>query len=381
MSTSHLTFSASLQISRRGVLQTKPDRCFDLFYETPEGKTCLDEATGAVSLPQFDHEAGSKNADESVVHLDANFVQQLREYVSIIASTYRENAFHNFEHACHVAMSVNKLLKKIISAYWRPDEINGGSGGLALRLHEFTHGIYSDPLTLFGIVFSALIHDVDHRGVSNVQLIKEEREMAEVYRGKSVAEQNSLDISWGLLMSSQFKELRTCLFHNRDEMMRFRQVIVNTVLATDIFDSELNELRTKRWRMAFYESHPDTTFGNDLKATILIEHIIQASDVSHTMQHWHVYRKWNEHLFHETYLAYTEGRMASDPSTFWYEGELRFFDSYIIPLANKLRDIGVFGVSSDEYLIYALSNRQEWEQKGQETVAEMMKNYSSYRKR
>jgi hypothetical protein len=99
------------------------------------------------------------------------------------------------------------------------------------------------------------------------------------------------------------------------------------------------------------------------------------------MQHWHVYRKWNEHLFHETYLAYTEGRMSSDPSTFWYEGGLRFFDSYIIPLANKLRDIGVFGVSSDEYLIYALSNRQEWEQKGQETVAEMMKNYSSYRKR
>jgi hypothetical protein len=25
------------------------------------------------------------------------------------------------------------------------------------------------------------------------------------------------------------------------------------------------------------------------KATILIEHIIQASDVAHTMQHWHVY--------------------------------------------------------------------------------------------
>ena len=26
------------------------------------------------------------------------------------------------------------------------------------------------------------------------------------------------------------------------------------------------------------------------KATIVLEHIIQASDVSHTMQHWHVYR-------------------------------------------------------------------------------------------
>jgi hypothetical protein len=27
----------------------------------------------------------------------------------------------------------------------------------------------------------------------------------------------------------------------------------------------------------------------DVRATIVIEHIIQASDVSHTMQHWHIY--------------------------------------------------------------------------------------------
>jgi hypothetical protein len=37
-----------------------------------------------------------------------------------------------------------------------------------------------------------------------------------------------------------------------------------------------------------------------------------------------------------------------------------------------LSDCGVFGVSSDEYLSYAKSNRQEWEQRGQEIVAEMI---------
>jgi hypothetical protein len=31
------------------------------------------------------------------------------------------------------------------------------------------------------------------------------------------------------------------------------------------------------------------------KATIVIE-LIQASDVSHAMQHWHVYQKWNARL-------------------------------------------------------------------------------------
>ena len=84
-----------------------------------------------------------------------------------------------------------------------------------------------------------------------------------------------------------------------------------------------------------------------------MEHIIQASDVAHTMQHWHVYQKWNRKLFSEMYLAFQNGRMAADPSTFWYKGELQFFDNYIIPLAKKLKDCQVFGVSSDEYLNYA----------------------------
>ena len=46
-----------------------------------------------------------------------------------------------------------------------------------------------------------------------------------------------------------------------------------------------------------------------------------------------------------------------------------FFDFYIIPLANKLKECGVFGVASDEYLTYAQANRREWELKGKEIVA------------
>jgi len=42
--------------------------------------------------------------------------------------------------------------------------------------------------------------------------------------------------------------------------------------------------------------------------------LIQASDVSHTMQHWHSYRKWNERLFQEMYAAFKAGRAEKDPS-------------------------------------------------------------------
>jgi hypothetical protein len=46
-----------------------------------------------------------------------------------------------------------------------------------------------------------------------------------------------------------------------------------------------------------------------------------------------------------------------------------------------LKDCGVFGVSSDEYLQYAISNRNEWEAKGdamvQQLMAEVGKEYGS----
>lgn len=109
----------------------------------------------------------------------------------------------------------------------------------------------------------------------------------------------------------------------------------------------------------------------------MIEHIIQAADVAHTMQHWHVYQKWNERLFFEMCTAHDSGRgPANDPADGWYQGELWFFDNYIIPLAKKLEECGVFGVSSDECLNYALENRKEWETRGKDLVRSMKDRYT-----
>ena len=88
-----------------------------------------------------------------------------------------------------------------------------------------------------------------------------------------------------------------------------------------------------------------------LSKQIVIEHLIQASDVVHTMQHWHIYRKWNKRLFNEMLDAFRSGRSCRDPVPGWYEGELAFFDKYVIPLAQKLKDCCVFGVSSEEYVV------------------------------
>ena len=140
----------------------------------------------------------------------------------------------------------------------------------------------------------------------------------------------------------------------------------------------MNSARRERWEKAFAEEGvvSKSDYNADKRATIVLEHLMQASDVAQTMQHWHVYIKWNEKLFNEMYGAYEAGRLDMDPSISWYEGEIGFLDYYVIPLANKLDACGVFGVSSREYLNYAESNRKEWVARGKVIVDEYLQRYN-----
>jgi class 3 adenylate cyclase len=333
--------------------------------------TVLDEVRDIVALPKFDAKKAEKLEDVESIEIDEKVFAQLSSFVSNISGMYQDNPFHNFEHASHVTMSVVKLLSRIVA----PSDINCDDKGNvhASTLHDYTYGITSDPLTQFACVFSALIHDVDHQGVPNAQLVAAKTDIAAFYEGRSIAEQNSVDLSWELLMGDDYADLRAAIYDGEGEKARFRQLVVNSVMATDIMDKNLKADRNDRWSKAFTEQPAQESPADvvNRKATIVIEHLIQASDVAHTMQHWHIYRKWNERLFEETYKSYVQGRAATDPSINWYKGELGFFDFYIIPLAKKLKDCGVFGVSSDEYLSFAIQNRGEWERTGLEVVEQL----------
>ena len=122
-------------------------------------------------------------------------------------------------------------------------------------MHDHTYGITSDPITQFSVVLSALIHDgmytvqslitvlefqtnsdsqslpllpkVDHRGVPNFILQQEDKYLAKVYKNKSIAEQNSVDLAWNTLMEPEFEALRSTIFTDIAELKRFRQLLVN----------------------------------------------------------------------------------------------------------------------------------------------------------
>mmetsp|Transcript_28086 Transcript_28086/g.51174 ORF Transcript_28086/g.51174 Transcript_28086/m.51174 type:complete len:459 (+) Transcript_28086:297-1673(+) len=297
----------------------------------------------------------------------------LHEYVTTIASMYRDIPFHNFDHASHVTMSANKLLNRICTPYEDEDDT-------AAR----TFGISADPLAQFVAVFSSLVHDVDHRGVPNAQLVVERSMLAIQFDNRSVAEKRSITVAWNVLMRDRFRELQSLIIANADEMRRFKQLLVNTVLTTDISDKERSAIGKLRWQEAFHPSQSslldeessngrlNDTSLRSLKATLVFEQIMQVSDVAHTMQHWEAFTKWNKRLYRELSKGYREGRGSMDPREGWCDGEIGFFDFYIIPLAKKLKECGVFGSAASEYLDYASENRRRWEEEGKETVRVMV---------
>ena len=70
----------------------------------------------------------------------------LENYVAGIASMYRDNPFHNFEHASHVTMSVTKMLSRIVGS-----DLDSGGKDLSC----YTRDLTSEPLAQLTAVLSA----------------------------------------------------------------------------------------------------------------------------------------------------------------------------------------------------------------------------------
>jgi hypothetical protein len=340
-------------------LQSK-EQVLNMAHSLKEGSTVRDSIVRIIDFPKFDKKASKLKVDPETVELSKAVEDQLRDFISFIASMYRDHEFHNFKHASNVSMAANKFMQRIVD------------GTLAKQVAE--------PLTQFGVMLSALLHDVDHSGVSNAQLVEEKARLAALYHNKSVAEQNSVDMSWSVLMSAEYKDLQNAIYCDESEFARFRGIVVNTIMATDLFDEELIADRHQRWLEAFSPDYRDASLSEqehlNLKATIVMENVMQASDISHTMQHFHSYRGWSERFFIEKMTGFDNGRLVEDPSKTWYEGEIKFFDQYVIPLAKKLKESGMFGIAGDDALSCAQANRKEWVVRGVEIVGDLKKKYN-----
>ena len=65
----------------------------------------LDEVVEIIPLPGFDQRVYKRQQDPNKIELSEKVIEQIRLYVACIAAMYRDNPFHNFDHASHVMVS------------------------------------------------------------------------------------------------------------------------------------------------------------------------------------------------------------------------------------------------------------------------------------
>jgi hypothetical protein len=241
-----------------GKRQTHPVAVADTSGVIPQAQfssaitTVFDEVKEVIKMPHVDpqEEAAFQLAlDPDSFELHPDVLPQLNDFVTSISTLYRNNNFHGFEHAIHVTLSVTKMMNRIVSGPMTEklravapgageadiSNIEGGDGDENSAKdfdNDFGLVISADPICQFAVIFSALIHDTDHLGVSNQQLINECSHLARVYKNQSIAEQNSVNIAWDMLMDPAFAELRSSIYKTEEEFVRFRQLVVNAVMAT-----------------------------------------------------------------------------------------------------------------------------------------------------
>ena len=221
-------------------------------------KATIRELTDMLPWPSLGQHKSTKDVfahhilegDEEKAELPRPVLEELGLFVAKIASLHGDHAFHNFEHAFHVAMSMIKFLYRLVkpppSKYavglQRTNSLthcHSSTTGLEFNESDSAYGIILTNLWIkFACVVSALIHGVDHRGVSNAQLVREGHELASRFHYACIAEQNALEISWNTLMRDQFKNLRLAIYTSETEILEFRHILFHGVLEKDPFNIE-----------------------------------------------------------------------------------------------------------------------------------------------
>jgi len=100
-----------------------------------------------------------------------------------------------------------------------------------------------------------------------------------------------------------------------------------------------------------------------LQQYVAVEHLMQVADVAHCMQGWENFIKWNYRLYRELMDCHKKNLMP-DISGNWAIGQIKFFNGYILPLAERTEKC--CGLAENFSLVQlAESNRLRWENEGQ----------------
>ena len=199
---------------------------------------------------------------------------KFRLFLCKIRDNYRNNAYHCWAHAVHVVSNAARLLVGLAS------------------LDLFA------PEERFCLLFSALIHDLDHPGHSNSMEISNKSDIARAYNDQSVLEMHSIALAYDL--ADQMHLFSHLSDHVCADM---REKVVEIILATDIGPPS-GRCRSifvrSRWELAFADGF---SINNRAQRLSILVQLMRAADVGSAIQPYTIFANWSQRLFIENRLA------------------------------------------------------------------------------
>ncbi|ESO03453.1 hypothetical protein HELRODRAFT_139196, partial [Helobdella robusta] len=198
----------------------------------------------------------------------------LLSYLALVEGHYNPMAsYHNHIHATDVTHAVHVILKK------------------APLLDVFT------DLEILSVIFSSIIHDVDHPGLTNNHLINTNSELALMYNDESVLENHHLAVAFKLMQRNQCD-----IFCNVPPKIRqrIRKMTIDMVLATDMSKhmSLLADMKT------MVETKKVSGTGLQLSENYneriqVLKCLLHCADLCNPAKHLPIYSQWIERVMQE----------------------------------------------------------------------------------
>ena len=238
-------------------------------------------------------------------------IQTLRNFLLVVESLYNDHPYHNALHAADVTQTFHYLLRQIFPK----------------AQHEFL---------CFCALVAAIVHDIDHSGVSNSFLTKTHAPRSLRFNDQSPQEHHHLITAFQIL-NMPHEECNLFQHLNPEMSAQARKILIELILSTDMGRHfNLLEQFTKQ------STHINFAAQEDVLDLFVI--LLKCADLSHATKCTSLHQAWTERITNEFYLqGDCERAMGMTVSTFmdrqapeFKTSQLSFLDIIVSPLFKTL---------------------------------------------
>lgn len=329
----------------------------------------FNEADWSTLYDHYIHNQSKESLTELIVNIflyfSDNYIDEviIRKIVVYIADLYHNNYYHSFVHATHVLINAAHYLLNIQQQYSN----------------------YFTTIEKISVIYAALIHDVDHFGVTNSELIAKKHKYAILYNDQSVAEMNSLAIGLGVLNKKGYELLKDW---KEEERVKFRNLVIELVLCTDIADPHKKRVAYFRFEESLIHDSTNSSSSssststslsskmtydivNDSNRTAFLMVALRTADVSSSVQGCVTFRVWAKNYFDECYEAASNDAGPSLEIESYCHNQIAYMEGHVKSCVQRLASSRILSEAfTDSLLSHIKVNIEDWEVHGHNLYVE-----------